>query len=285
MAELPPPEAVPEHAREAASEGGDPPNLLVVPEGGLDPEGVERVEDGTAYEGPGAGAPGRLAATTAACEATGARLHYPEADATAPGPWLVIEPLAGLLSTVHAGRGRATVRCGLPAPAERPAATGERVRDLCASARPEHDHYPVGRDEVGLFRTGMTTFSLAGIEVGGRLTVRFDVATTPATTAAGVEERFDGHQWVESVDYEQVSGVERADPPERLRSAAEAAAVEAVGDWEYDWFPEPTAFSHLPGGEKMALGTGLPGARRFDSGQFERCRALLERTIAGWRDG
>lgn len=285
MPDLPPPEAVPGRAREVATEGGDPPNVLVAPEGGPDPEDVEREGGGTAYEGPGAGGLGRLAAATAACEATGARLHYPEADATAPGPWLVVEPLGGLLSTVHAGRGRATVRCALPAPAERPAATGERVRELCASARPEHEHYPVDRDEVGLFRTGMTTFSLASVGTEGGLTVRFDVATTPATTAAGVQERFDTCPWVESAAYEQVVGVERADPPERLRRAAEAAAVEAVGDWEYDWFPEPTAFSHLPGGEKLALGTGLPGAERFDGGQFDRCRALLERTVAGWRDG
>ena len=284
MPELPPPEAVPDRAREAAGEGGDPPNLLVVPEGGPDPGGVEQAADGTAYEGPDAGAMGRLAAAAAACESTGARLHYPEADATAPGPWLVVEPLGGLLSTVHAGRGRATVRCALPAPADRPAATGERVEALCASARPEHDHYPVGRDEVGLFRTGMTTFSLAGVEVGDRLTVRFDVATTPATAASAVEERFGAHPWVESVSYEQVVGVERATPPDRLRRAAEAAAVETVGDWEYDWFPEPTAFSHLPTGDEVALGTGLPGADRFDGEQFERCRALLERAIAGWRE-
>ena len=280
MAELPPPGAVTDRAREAAG-GGDPPNVLVVPEGGPDPSGVERAGD--AYQGADAGTLGRLAAAAAACEATGARLHYPEAEATASGPWLVVEPLGGLLSTVHAGRGEATVGCALPPPADRPAATGERLRALCAGAAPAHDHYPVD-DERGLFRTGMTTFALAGVDVGDRVTVRFDVATTPATTAAGVAERFEDRRWVESVRYEQRVGVERATPSDRLRAAAETAAVGTVGDWEYDWFPEPTAFSRLPGGEKLALGTGSPGAERFDGGQFERCRALLERTVAGWRE-
>ncbi len=284
MAELPPPESVPGQAREVAGGDDDPPNLLVVPEGGVDARDVKRVEDATAYEGPAAGAMGRLAAATAASEATSARLHYPEADATAPGPWLVVEPLGGLLSTVHAGRGEATVRAAMPAPTDRPAATGDRVQALCTSVRPEHEHYPVERDEVGLFRTGMTTFSLAGVETGDELIARFDVATTPATTAGSIEKRFGVRPWVESVRYEPVVGVERADPPERLRAAAELAATAVCGDWEYDWFPEPTAFSHLPSGDKLALGTGLPGATRFGNREFERCRLLLERTIAGWRE-
>jgi hypothetical protein len=246
------------------------------------------VGEGDAYVGAGAGALGRLAAAVAAAEAGGVRLHHPEADATASGPWLVIEPLAGRLATVHAGRGRVTVDCDRPDPPEGPGATGERVRSLCEAAEPTHEHYPVGKDRRGLFTTGMTTFALAGVEVGGRdgdaLRVEFRVSTTPATTASDVRERFDAGPWVRSVRYEPVVGVERSDPPERLRDGAEQAAAGVLGDWEYDWFPEPTAFSRLPGGRKLALGTGRPGADRFDREEYERCRALIERTVANWRE-
>jgi hypothetical protein len=284
---LPAPGVVPERARVVAGEpAGRALDLLVA--GDPDPAGVEAVDEGRAYEGDGAGDLGRLAAAVAAAETRDVRLHHPEADATSAGPWLVIEPLAGRLATVHAGRGRVTVDCDRPDPPDRPAATGGRVRALCEAASPTHEHYPVGSDREGLFTTGMTTFTLAGVDVGvdprddDVLRVEFRVATTPATAASDVRERFDVRPWVRSVRYEPVVGVERSDPPERLREAAERAVTAVLGDWEYDWFPEPTAFSRLPGGRKLALGTGLPGADRFDREAYERCRALIERTVAGW---
>jgi hypothetical protein len=281
---LPSPGTVAERAR--AAEDHERPegralDLLVA--GDPDPTDVETVDGGGAYEGPGAGDLGRLAAAVAAAEAGGVRLHHPEADATAPGPWLVIEPLAGRLSTVHAGRGRVTVDCERPDRPERPAATGERVGRLCGAASPTHEHYPVEADQGGLFTTGMTTFALAGVDADDDgLHVEFRVSITPATAASDVRERFDVGPWVRSVRYEPVVGVERAEPPDRLREAAERAATDVLGDWEYDWFPEPTAFSRLPGGRKLALGTGLPGADRFDREGYDRCRALIEHTVAGW---
>jgi hypothetical protein len=319
-------------------------NVHVAPvDGGFDPAGVERRRtdaggdgdangrgaddgrgdagtngDGAAgddrhrhrYEGPNAGDLGRLAATAAAVDAVGrdrACLHHPEPTATAAGPWLVVEPLAGRLSTVHAGRGRLAVHL---APVD---GTGgvdaalrgvrEAVSAVVDAVRPTHERYPVAADAEGVFTRGMTTCSFAGVDVpgdagagtsgvpgGGPPTVRFDVSTTPATAASAVESRVTGLDVVRSARFEPTVGVARGDPPATLRAAAEAAAAAVRGDWEYEWFPRPTAFSRLPTTAKLALGTGRPGAGSFDDAAHRSLLATLRRTLAadagaGERDG
>ena len=294
MSGLPEPGSVPDRAGDLAGRTADPAavNVLVAPvDGGFDPTGVELVEGG--YEGPNAGDLGRLAATVEALDALDAldasdasgtaRLHYPEPDPEVGGPWLVVEPLSGRLSTAHAGRGRLVVDLAdLPPGVDAGLrAVREHLADVLDAARPAHEHYPVERDEEGVFTRGMTTLSLAGVDAGGeRATVRFDVSTTPTTRAGEVESLVADLACVCEARYEPVAEFARSDPPRSLCRAAEAAAERAVGDWEYEWFPEPTAFSRLPTGAKLALGTGRPGAGSFGVEAYECCRAMLRGTLA-----
>lgn len=296
MSGLPEPGSVPDLATELAERtaggAGSAVNVLVAPaDGAFDPTSVELVDGG--YEGEGAGDLGRLAAAVGAVETVGspvtARLHYPAPDPEADrgGPWLAVEPLDGRLSTVHAGRGRLVVSLAdLPQGVDARLRTlRERLADLLDAVRPDHEQYPVERDDAGVFTRGMTTLSLAGVETDGEengVTVRFDVSTTPATRAADVESLVSDLAGVCEARYEPVADLVRSDPPSSLRRAAEAATERAVGDWEYEWFPEPTEFSRLPTAAKLALGTGRPGARSFGSDEYERCRAMLCGTMTGY---
>jgi hypothetical protein len=210
-------------------------------------------------------------------------LHYPDPVATAAGPWLVVEPLEGRLSTVHAGRGRLDVELtDLPTGVDAGlrAVRGALV-DLIEAVRPEHEHYPVERDAEGVFTRGMTTLAFAGVDVDeGGTTVRFDVSTTPATSADGIEGLVSDLSCVRNATYEPVVALDRSEPPSSLLRAAESAAERAVGDWEYEWYHRPTAFSGLPSASKLALGTGRPGDEAFDGGQFEGCRVMVRETVA-----
>jgi hypothetical protein len=261
----------------------DAPNVHVPPvDGGFDPATVARADGG--YEGESAGDLGRLAAAAGAVERVDppACLHHPDPVPAAEGPWLVVEPLEGRLSTVHAGRGRLTVDLTDPPRGVDAGLRGTRdaLVGVIEAVRPDHDHYPVERDEEGVFTRGMTTLSLAGVDAGDGAAVRFDVSTTPDTRPDAVEGLVSDLPCVRDARYEPVVGLARSDPPAALLRAAEAAAERAIGDWEYEWYPEPTAFSRLSTPARLALGTGCPGEGRFERGGFERCRALLRGTIA-----
>lgn len=258
------------------------PNVVVAAD---DPEpDVERTDDG--YEGAGAPTLGLLAAAAEA-EAEGVALHYPEADLTAEGPWLVLEPLSGLLSTVHTGTGRVAVELDYDRAADhRLDAVAGYVGDLLAAARPEHEQYPVADDDAGVFRTGMTTFAPGEITADdGSVTARFDVSTTPATTAAGVAATFGAVDGVVDVRYEAGVGVERAEPPAALRSAVEDAHRDVLGDAGYEWFPEPTIFSRLPTREKVAFGTGVRGSGAFSEESYATCVDLLAAVLSNLGGG
>jgi len=277
-----------------ATDDGGVVNVHVAPvDGGFDPGTVDAA--GGRYEGPNAGDLGRLAAAveaverveepgggTADADGPAARLHYPEPAETAAGPWLVVEPLEGRLSTVHAGRGRLAIEL-VPAPAGVDAglrAAREALAAVLDAVRPEHEHYPVQRDAEGVFTRGMTTLSLDGVDAGDEgITVRFDVSTTPETCAAEVEELVSDLSRVRAATYEPVADLVRSTPPAALLRAAEAAAERTVGDWEYEWYPGPTAFSGLSTESKLALGTGRPGEGAFDATQYDDCRAMLRRTV------
>lgn len=251
------------------------PNVAVA--GPVDADAVERTDDG--YSGETAGALGRLAA--AVTVDADLAIHYPELDLTADGLWLVLAPLSGFVSTVSTGVGRATIDLDYD-PAADPGL--DRLDDLVAglldAARPRHDHYPVGDDELGVFTRGMTTFALDSLSVHDGLTASFDVSTTPTTRPSDVESRFAEAPGVESVEYESVVGVERAHPSPEFRNAIEAAHRDVRGDCEYDWLPAPGVFTEIPGGEKVALGTGQPNATEFGDDDFEACVDLLAATLA-----
>ena len=280
---LPEPDAVLAAARRAGARTRDEglagdasvPNVVVEMD---DPEpDVERTDEG--YAGEGAPALGLLAATV---EAQGVALHYPEADLTARGPWLVLEPLSGFLSTVHTGTGRVAVELEYDRAADHHLdAVESYVDDLLGAARPGHDRYPVADDDAGVFRTGMTTFAPDEITTAdGSVTARFDVSTTPATTAGGIVATFGAVDGVVDVRYEAGVGVERADPSAALRSAVEDAHCDVLGDAQYEWFPEPTVFSRLPTGEKVAFGTGVRGAGTFADGSYATCADLLSAVLS-----
>jgi len=270
---LPDPEAVAAEAHEATTDGAV--NLAVT--GEIDPDAVERTADG--YVGETAGALGRLAA--AVTIEGDLAVHYPDPDLTAGGPWLVLAPLSGFVSTVATGTGRAVVDLDYDASAD-PSLDGldERVSALLDAAAPGHDHYPVADDERGAFTTGMTTFALDSLSVGERLTATFDVSTTPATSASGVESQFAAVAGVESVTYEPVVGVERSSPSSDVREAVETAHCEVRGQCDYEWLADPGAFGAIPSAGKMALGTGAPGAGEFSREQYETCRDLLDATLS-----
>lgn len=267
------PEAVLSNARTDSGDSGADANLAL--SGSIDRDEVEREPGG--YVGEAAGGLGRLAA---AVESAG-RVHYPEVDVTADGPWLVLAPLSGFVSTVATGGGRATVTLDYDAATD-PALEGldQRISALIHAARPTHEHYPVENDTQGVFTTGMTTFALDSIEVDDHLTATFDVSTTPATDHSEIESRFDSVQGIEDVEYEPTVGVERADPSVRLRDAVESAHREVYGDCEYEWLPGPGVFTEIPGTEKMALGPGAPGATEFSEEQYQSCLTVLQSLLS-----
>jgi len=271
--DLPDPEAVVARASDSTPDASV--NLVVA--GAVDAERVKRDEDG--YVGESAGVVGRLAAALGV-EADVA-VHYPEPEFTADGPWLVLAPLSGFVSTVATGVGRATVTL------ERDASDGppldgldERIAGMAEAVRPDHDSYPVDSDDRGVFTTGMTTFALDSLSVDEALTATFHVSTTPGTRPSDVKARFADLTGVESVEYESVVGVERTAPSRSLREAVEAAHRDVRGDCEYEWLPDPGVFAEIPGAEKLALGTGAPGSRAFSRDQYETCVELLDSTLS-----
>jgi hypothetical protein len=275
---LPDPERVVARARESANDvSSDDATVNLVVSGPIDAEGVERGEDG--YVGESAGAGGRLPAVDGV--EGDVAVHYPEPNFTADGPWLVLAPLSGFVSTVATGVGRAVVALDYDANAD-PTLDGldERASGLTDAVRLSHDDYPVESDDRGVFTTGMTTFALDSLSVDGNLTATFDVSTTPATRASEVEARFADLGGVETVEYESVVGVERAAPSTELREAVEAAHRRVRGDCEYEWLPDPGVFAEIPDAEKMALGTGAPGVAEFSREQYETCVDLLEAAVS-----
>lgn len=287
MTGLPDPATVPAAAAEtaAATEAGradpDVVNVAVADAGELPPDGPD--VDDSGYRGPGAGRLGRLAATTAAIEAaSGGCLHYPDPDLEAAGAWLVVEPLAGRLATVARGRAAVTVEL-TPTTGHLDArlrACADRLGAVIEAARPRHDVYPVERDEMAAFTRGLAAFELVEVSREQGFTATFDALTTPHTGPDVLRERFRDVNGVEAVTVTVEREVERSRPDPRLRRAAEAAAAAVVGDWNYEWLPHPTAFSAIPAGDKLALGTGEPGVDRFDGGAFETGRDLLVETLS-----
>lgn len=273
---LPDPETVVARAQDSDQDTSDATANVVIT-GRVDADAVHCTDDG--YVGDTAGALGRLAAATAVDEDTA--IHYPEPDFAADGPWLVLAPLSGFASTVSTGVGRADVTLDYDAAADPHSGRLEAlVSDLLEAARPTHEHYPVADDTSGVFRRGMTTFTLDSLSVDDDLTATFEVSTTPATRPSDVESRFAAVERVRAVDYETVAGVERSDPSPALRDAVESAHRSERGGCEYDWLPDPDVFAAIPGGEKVAFGTGRPGAGKFEQAEFETCRDLLATVLS-----
>lgn len=273
--ELPPPEAV---LREARNEGqrtdsadlSTPGTNVVLPELSDDPS-VERTDSG--YSGANAGGLGRLAAAVRVA-GEDVRLHYPEPDADAAGPWFVLEPLSGRIATVHTGLGRVRITMDYREPrSDGEPEFGDCLTHVRRAADPSHPYYPVDRE---VFTTGMMTYTLESVEARENgLTATFAVSTTPATTAAGVESRFSALDCVRDVSYEPTVELERASPSRDLREAVEAAHRTVVGDALYEWGPSPTVFSRLPTEEKLAFGTGSRGATEFSNEQYTTAVRLL----------
>lgn len=273
-------------AEDTSASAGDPTAVNVLP-AWLTPEtppGPTTRENGS-FAGSTAGDLGRLhAATSAISEAETGCLHFPDPDHTAVGPWLVVEPLAGRLSTVHRGAGSVKVTCE-----EIPGAVDASLRELSEliqavleAARPQHRWYPVDRDDQGVFTTGLTTFSFAGLSMEGvEPSLEFDVATTPATSAEAVEDRFEAVGSVTDATFEAGVPVAHSKPDEVFLRTAEAVTERVVGDWAYEWGPAPTPFSHIPSPNKLALGSGMPGADRCEKATIDDCQRLLEGVLTG----
>ena len=270
---LPEPGSVASRASRTEPTGEPTPNVAV--SGAVNVEAVERVDGG--YAGDTVGALGRLAAAVSAD--VDAALHYPEPVLTAEGPWLVLAPLSGFVSTVSTGVGRVTVVLDDNSDTAL-RRLEDRLSALFEAARPSHDHYPVTEDSRGVFTGGMTTFALDSVSTDGHPTVTFDASTTPATRPSEVEARFSDVTGVKGVEYEPVVGVERAEPSPGLREAVEAAHRRELGDCEYEWLRSPGLFAGIPGSEKVALGTGDPGSTEFTSEQYETCIDLLESALS-----
>lgn len=298
--QLPAPSTVPDAAADLAAETagwvGDPEVVNVLVAGprqpaagpaGVSVDGIE-LDDG-AYGGPASGAIGRLAAATAALdEGSGACLHYPDPDLSARGPWLIVEPLGGQLATV--ARGRATVAVKIDPPTGHLDARlrGYRgtLEGVIDAARPRHEHYPVDRDELGVFTRGLTAIELDHVTAVDEFTATFGALTTPHTRAAELRERFRAVESVERVDVDIETAVEESAPSTRLRSAVEDAAAAVMGDWSYEWLTRPTVFAEVSSRDKMAVGTGDPSADHFDFLAFETGRDLLIEALANLeRDG
>lgn len=232
---------------------------------------------GDEYVGDDAAVCGLLAAAVDAADDGGVRLHHGDVDLTAAGPWVVLAPLDGAISTVS--RGTATTTVHVAAPDARPASVRSKLDGVLAAAEPDHPHYPVA-DDGGVFTTGTTTFELGSVSpVADGLRVTFDTWTTPSTTRGGIESRFLDAAGVTAVDVTFEAGVERASPSAAFREAVEGAHRAVVGDAAYEWFARPTAFSRIPGGEKVALGAGT-GGDRFDADAVATTAALLRRVVS-----
>jgi hypothetical protein len=266
---LPEPETVVSDAVAAAT----PDPALNVVAADPDAAGDTEREEG-AYVGPDAAVCGHLAAALAvADDRDDVRVHHGDVALTASGPWVVLAPLDGTVSTVSTGTATTTVH--LAAPDARPNSVRERLDAVLAAATATHGVYPVAEDEAGVFRRGMTTFELASVTpVADGLRVTFETATTPATTRGDVESRFLDVDAVTAVDVTFEAGVDRAAPTPTFREAVEATHREHVGDAAYDWLSRPTAFARIPGAEKVALGAGTPG-ERFAADEVETTAALL----------
>jgi len=280
MGELPALETVRERAATARSDPGAV-NLFVAAPAGEPLLGVERTpHDGkAAYVGETPAAAGLLAAAaTVAADSERLRLHPPEPELTADGPWLVLEPLGGALGTVTLGRAtvRVTVARGGDTTYGRLSADREGIAEVLAAARPSHDHYPVERDEQEVFTRGMTTFELSDVTVGTEVVLSLTASTTPATTPSEIRARFD-REAVTDVAVDQLAGASRADPDDALREALERAHVATMGDYRYEWLPASSALARLPTANKLALGTGQPG-EPFSVDAYEACRDVLEHT-------
>lgn len=277
---LPDPATLEDAVERATGENAGTPrrNVNVAVHGTPDPAAVEVTDEG--YVGDAAGPTGRLAAALAVAEdRESLSLRHPDPDFTADGPWLVLAPLAGFLTTVATGVGRVEVTTDYDPDAD---PTFERfdslVDDLVDAARPRHDHYPVADDRRGVFTAGMTTFSLDSLRVEDGLRATFAASTTPSTTGAAIESRFEDLDAVRAVEYDPVAGVERARPSPRLRKSVETAHREVAGDAQYDWLREGGVFARIPGSEKVAFGAGAPGAETFSREAYATCVDLLDAT-------
>lgn len=270
---LPAPKTVIADARTDSSDTRVTVNIAL--SGDVDVDRIERTSTG--YAGETAGRLGRLAAGVA----SDGQVHYPEPDFTANGPWLVLAPLSGVVSTVATGMGRVVVTLDHDATTDKQLQRlDQRISALLDSVRPSHNHYPVEEDTQGVFTTGMTMFNLDSIEVGEKLTATFNVSTTPATDRSTIESQFESVENVEDIKYDQLVGVERAAPSVHLREAVESAHRTVYGDWEYEWLPTPGVFAEIPGAEKMALGTGSPESTEFSEEQYESCLEALQTTLS-----
>lgn len=275
---LPPPqqvlrEAEREGERTASSDLSEPGINIVLPEVADDPE-VRRTDDG--YVGEHAGDLGRLAAAVAVAEED-VRLHYPEPDSTAAGPWLVLEPLSGQLSTVQRGIGRVQVTMDYREP---PMGDGAEFTDCLTEVRAasdlSHPYYPVDRS---VFTNGMMNYTLAAVETTEEmLTATFTVTTTPATTAEHVESQFESLDCVRDVSYASFASVERADPSPQLRAAVEQAHRSVLGVATYEWGSSPTVFASLPE-DKIAFGLGSSGATEFSNDEYVASIGILSESV------
>lgn len=272
---LPAPESV-----VADAVGGDAPSPAVnVVTADPDAAGdADRDDDEGAYVGPDAAVCGHLAAAVrVAGDRDDVAVHHGDVDLTAEGPWVVLAPLDGAIATVSTGTATTTVH--LASSDARPRSVREKIDDVLAAATATHGVYPVADDDAGVFLTGMTTFELASVTpVADGLRVAFETSTTPATTRGDIESRFLDVDAVTAVDVTFEAGVERSSPSAEFRGAVETAHRDRVGDAAYEWLPRPTAFARLPGGQKVAFGTGTPGGR-FAGDDVEATAALL-RTVA-----
>lgn len=274
---LPPPqqvlrEAEREGERTASADLSEPGLNVVLPEIADDPE-VQRTNEG--YAGADAGDLGRLAAAVAVAE-DDVRLHYPDADSTAAGPWVVLEPLSGQLSTVQRGVGRVQVTMDYRESSGDDAEFTDCLTEVRAASDLSHPYYPVDR---AVFTNGMMNYTLAGVETSAEsLTATFTVTTTPATSAGRVESQFDSLDCVRDVSYASFDDVERADPSPRLRDAVEQAHRSVLGVATYEWGSSPTVFSELPE-NKIAFGLGSGGATEFSNDEYAACVGILSESV------
>ncbi|MFB6188144.1 MAG: hypothetical protein ABEI86_14945 [Halobacteriaceae archaeon] len=277
--ELSDPQTVHQRAKQLASNGATDPILNLIVEGNPTPGRITHTDTG--YEGPQAGYLGRLAVATEVANES-IRLHYPQPETTVSGPWLVLEPLAGYIATVHTGKAQLDVTLTVENTTNyrRLETLQERITTVLQAAQPTHAYYPVSDDTQGIFTRGMTTYSLTSIRVNGNeATISFDVSVTPATTSSTVTETFEEIEGVTTVKYTPTVGVERSDPTDTLRNAIERAHVDVIGDSQYEWYTEPTIFSRLPTTNKIAIGMGMPDASTFSMDTFETHVALLRSCI------
>lgn len=281
---LPPVDELGDTARDTADTTSDQPvNLVVEPS-----VAVVNATGGT-YHGADAAAAGCLAAATTVVDGSqNARLHHPDPTAEATGPWLVVAPLAGHLSTVAAGSGRATVSVGVSDENvhTRLGDVRDAVDAVLTAAQPSHDVYPVAEDNAGVFTTGMTTFDFNGVaETAQGVDITFDVSITPATTTDGVEATFEDIDAVTAVDYEPTDDVAVAEPTDECRERVEDAVCRVLGDAQYEWLPGPGTFSSLANETRFAFGMATPGTP-YDETTFERdvevLTAIVE-TLGGVR--